>query len=618
MMLQVANYILEILSHLFSLSLILLTAGTAGYFCLRNSQFHSTIEKLVFSVALGLGLCALFLFLLALMGLLHKVLILVLTFVCSAGAIIYVLRSVFLTQWIRNYKPHFKDLIVVVATFHFGLLLLVTFYPPNAWDSTMYHLPFARQYLIDGHVSVNTGLTFPVLPVLNHMLFSWALALKGHLLAQMIECVFLVLTAIGLYTWGLRQGQFAFGLSVAAFWLAHPLVLWLGRCAFVDIGVTSFVFLGVYALHVFWNESETHWWFIGVALLSFAVGVKMSALPMLALGMLVGFIAFVKAKIKWKPLVIGYGLTAIISIPWYALIAYHTGNPLWPNFYQYSRGIWSSPGISSTYGYIFNLGIPKTLLNFFLTPYYIAVHPELLQPVDYQYLFFPIIAWPLSWIVSFFSRSVRWWTLWALAYTVIWFFSSQQLRFWIMILPIASLALFESVKWLLEKFVKSSSIQNGIWLTLAFVSLLFSAKAILTLIYLWGPPSVTENRQHQFLFNNLIGYKSVEYINEHSKSNDVVYVINGSWLNYYFKPKVIDMTRILQGSIRPVFRLPEDTKWIEYLKSQNVTWIFMNHVNIPVTLNFNPKSSSDFPNWPQYPLVHSDNQSWVFRYSPDK
>ena len=151
-----------------------------------------------------------------------------------------------------------------------------------------------------------------------------------------------------------------------------------------------------------------------------------------------------------------------------------------------------------------------------------------------------------------------------------------------------------------------------------FCPLLFSAKPILTLIYIWRLPSVTEARQYQFLVNNLIGFKSVEYVNEHSDSKDVVYVINGSWLNYYFKPNVVDMTGILQGSVRPVFHLPEDTKWIESLKSQNVTWVFMNHVNIPVTLNFHPKSSSDFPNWPQYSLVHSDNQSWVFRYSPGK
>lgn len=609
------KYFLEILSHFLFLLLILLCAGGAGYWFLRRHQLHSAIEKLVFSIGLGLGLCGLFLFCLALVGLLYKQLIVILTIVCAGIVIIQILRCRLLSlSEFRNYKANFKHFIVAAAILYVGLLFSVTFYPPVAWDSTMYHLPFARQYLIDHHISINTGLTFPVLPVLNHMLLSWGLALKGHLLAQMIECVFLVLIALGLYTWGVRKGHFTFGLAVAAFWLAHRLVLYLGRCAFVDMGVTAFVFLGIYALHVFWNENKSQWWFIGIALLGFAVGVKMSALPILGFGILVGFIALLKSMIKWKSLAIGYGLAIVVAVPWYAFIYFQTGNPIWPLLYQHSRGIWASSSISSSFGWIFNVGIPRTLPNFFLTPYYSAVHPELFASVDGQPLFFPIIFWPLAWIISFFDRSVRWWTLWALGYTAIWFLSSQQLRFWIMILPVASLALFESVKWLLGKLVKKSFLQNGIWLALSFVSLLFSAIAILTLIYAWWPPSVTEAKQHQFLVNNFIGYRSVEYINEHSSANDVVYVINGSWLNYYFKPKVVDMTGILQASVRPNFHWPQDKKWIEYLRSQNVTWIFMNHVNIPVTLGFN--HSADPPNWPQYAIVHSDDQSWVFRYSP--
>jgi hypothetical protein len=612
---QISTYLLEILSHLFFLTLILLSAGAAGYFFLRKILFHTLFEKLIFSVALGLGVCALFLFLLTLMGLLHKALILVLTIIGSISAGIQIFRSGFLRDPIRNYKPHLPKLIIAGVIFHLGLFLWLSFYPPLTWDSNMYHLPLARQYLNDGDIRINTGLTFPILPILNHMLFSWALALKGHLLAQMIECSFAILIALGLYSWGLRLAQPYFGLAIAAFWLAHPLILWLGRSAVLDIGITAFLFLGIYALHVFWNERQAHWWYLGMCLLSFAVGVKMSALPMLAVGAILGLIAIVKSKINSKHLAIGYGLALIISIPWYALIAYHTGNPLWPNFYQYSRGIWSSPGIVSSYSWIFNVGIPKTLLNFFLVPYYVSVHPEMFLPVDYKYLFFPIIAWPLAWIVSFFSRPVRWWTLWALAYTAFWFLSSQQLRFWIAILPVASLALFESIKWLLDKIVKGASVQTSIWVTLAFVSFVFSEKEIFTVIHNWGPPCVTEAKQHEFLFNNFDGYKSLEYINEHSNVNDAVYVINGSWLNYYFKPKVIDMTGILQGAIWPVFHYPEDKKWIEYLRSQNVTWIFMNHVHIPETLRFNPKSPTDFPKWPQYPLVYSDNKSWVFRYS---
>ena len=97
------------------------------------------------------------------------------------------------------------------------------------------------------------GSPHPVMPALNHMLFAWGLALKDDILAQMIEHTFMMLTAVGLYAWGRRQGRPLFGLAVAAFWLANPLVLWLGESAYVDIALVCFTLLGVYALRRFWE-----------------------------------------------------------------------------------------------------------------------------------------------------------------------------------------------------------------------------------------------------------------------------------------------------------------------------------------------------------------------------
>ncbi len=614
------EYIAEVVAHLFFLSSILLSAGGTGYILLRKQRFHSFLEKVIFSISLGLGLWALLLFVLGLLGWLYRDLIWSLTIACALGVILYILRSknlmLEIQRWRRNYKPHLQQIIPIIAIFYLGILLSVTLYPPVLWDATMYHLVLARQYLIDHHITVNTGLTFPVLPALNHMLFTWTFALKDHLLAQMIECTFLILTAIGLYSWGKRENRPAFGLAVGAFWLAHPIVLLLGRNAYVEIGLVAFLFLGIYALRIFWNHHDAHWWYVAVALLSFASAIKMLGLPFLAIGTAAGVYAYSKQWIHWKSLACGYTLAFFLVIPWYALIAGHTGNPFWPLFYQYSNGVWSSPSISNTFEWIFKVGIPKTPLNFVLVPYEMIVNPMPFQPVENQTLFFPIIAWPLALIISLFSRSVRWWALWTLFYTAFWFLSSQQLRFWIVILPIASLALFESAKWLVERLIGSLVIQNAIWLTLAFVAFLFSANTTVSLIRAWGFPSVTEQRQQQFLKNGFLGYKAVEYINQKSTKNDVVYVIHGSWLNYYFQPRVIDMTGILQGSQRPEFHWPEDRKWIEHLKSQNVTWIMMNHVLVPPSIKLKKAHATDYPCWPEYRLAYSDHHSWVFHYSP--
>src|SRR5262245_33391877 len=127
MMLPYIKYILEIFSHLFFLSCILLSSGGAGYFFIRKQQFHSTLEKLIFSISLGLGVWALFLFALAQVGWLHKQLILILTLTCALIVINHILRS-HQTEF-RFSKPGLRHLIVVAAIFYLGLLLLVTFYP---------------------------------------------------------------------------------------------------------------------------------------------------------------------------------------------------------------------------------------------------------------------------------------------------------------------------------------------------------------------------------------------------------------------------------------------------------------------------------------------------------
>src|SRR5439155_22708409 len=108
------------------------------------------------------------------------------------------------------------------------------------------------------------GIPVPVLPLLNHMLFSWAMAIKDDVLAQMVVHTFLMLTALGLYAAGKRQNRPALGCAAAVLWLAHPLILELGSTAYVDIGLTCFVFLGVYALGLFWSGREAFWWYLGM------------------------------------------------------------------------------------------------------------------------------------------------------------------------------------------------------------------------------------------------------------------------------------------------------------------------------------------------------------------
>jgi 4-amino-4-deoxy-L-arabinose transferase-like glycosyltransferase len=430
----------------------------------------------------------------------------------------------------------------------------------------------------------------------------------------MIECSFLILTGVGLYSYCLRHRQPSVGLAAAGFWFANPIALWLGRSAFVEIGVITFLFLGVYALHIFWDQRENHWWYIAMALLAFASAAKMLALPMLVIGAAIGLYVLLKSNVTVKTLFNGYMIAVILVIPWYALIGYFTGNPFWPFFYQYSNGIWaSSSNIPYFFKYILSVGVPKTALNFFLVPYYLSFHTDLFQFGSFHYFFFPLIAWILAIIGAFFHSRVRWWTFWAFCYHALWFLSTQQLRFWFVCFPILIIASFEAANWILGKLFQPNSARRSIWISFACVGFLLSVYSTVILFMQFGAPSVTVARQHQLLMKHFDGYKAVEYINQRSNEKDVVYVIDGSWLVYYFKPKVIDMFGLVQGSFKPVAHWPEDKAWLEYLRSKNVSWIFVNYVSPQIGLNLKQKTGP--PYWPEYDLVYSDDCSWIFQYS---
>src|SRR5256885_3386679 len=55
-------------------------------------------------------------------------------------------------------------------------------------------------------------------------------------------------------------------------------------CSSDLIALTCFVFLGVYALGVFWSGRHVSWWYLGIALLAMAAGTKMTGLVFLGLG----------------------------------------------------------------------------------------------------------------------------------------------------------------------------------------------------------------------------------------------------------------------------------------------------------------------------------------------
>lgn len=640
--------IVWIILHLGCWSLMLLAAGGLGHIFLRKYQFNSFVERLVFSLSLGLGLWALLIFVLGISRLLYTNLIFGLTVAAALGTALYLLlwrkayRSIRFPGWKTFSSLHgiASFLLVLLVIVYCGFLLLFTMYPPVQWDAISHHLVLCREYLAAHRIYAVMGIPFPVLPALNHTLFTWGLALQDEIAAHIIEHTFMMLTALGLYSWGKRRQKPLLGLAAAAFWLGSPLILWLGQAAYVDLCLVSFVFLGVYALRVFSEQKETGWWYLALALLGFGAGVKLPGLFFVIGGGVMGLWLILKPYILGKfsarqhqqkelepaeegqsPFTFmvflrGCILASLFLLPWYIFIFYYTGNPIWPTFPQYSRGVWGAPAVvANTNNWIVNAAEPRTLVNFLLLSLDWIRDPLRFYAEANQSLFPLIIIWPVAWIVAFWNRNVRWWALWAFSFTVYWFLFPHQLRYWLSALPMACLALYESINWLMEKISKSAVLHGAVWVTLTLAAIAWAGKGFPEQIHGKGVPP-TDTKTREIYLSSLIGYDAVKYINKQSDRSETICVVGPSYLNYYLKPQILDAFALLQSDRLPTFEWPKDEKWVEWLDSQNASWILINYASSPDYLKIPKQNIVLNPIWPDFDLVYADSQSWVFRHKP--
>jgi len=640
------EYVAWAIVHLGLWGLILLAAAGIGRLLLRRHIFDSTVEQVVFTLALGLGTSAVIIFLLGLTRLMYSGVFIGLTIPWALYTLVSLARE-FKVSRIRELlsrlraQPRsaiaFKVILFVIGFGYWLCLLANTQYPPTAWDSTDEHLVVAREFLAAHRPVALLGIIEPVLPNLNHTLFVWGMALKDDIIAQMIEHTFLMLTAVGLYAWGRRRESSWFGLALGAFWLGSPLVLWLGESAYVDLCLVCFAFLGVYALRIFWEKRDTRWWYLAMALCGMAAGSKLAGLFFAATGMIAGLLALGLSRfseklrkgekagskqvqpepIKLKTVAAGWAICLLVIAPWYGFIFFHTGNPVWPAFAQFSRGFWASPELVQAMAILLTHSPePRTItsfltlpLNWFTQPASFGIGiPTPLNPLT--------LIWSLAWVAAVWSREVRWWTVWALSFTLYWFFTAQDLRYWLPGLPLIGVALFESLRWIIKR-TRTVKWSPAVYLLFAVVSLWWGGSYVAPILRARSLPPVTAEDRERYL-SRLGGYDAAAYINRHTKHGDVVALVYGTWLNYHLKPPVFDLFGLLQikQDRFPRYSWPEDEQWVRWIESHNANWILVVHDGAPDIVGIPKSDPAAKPFWPDYQLVYSLGGAWVFRHKP--
>lgn len=140
-------------------------------------------------------------------------------------------------------------------------VLLGALRPPFAWDELYYHLPYAREYVEAGGLTVNEFLRYPLHSHNFNLLFSLALMVSDERLVHLLHGGSSLLIALGLF--GTARHFLGLGAAVVAVLALFSFdgFRHLVPTAHVDLGLTLFVTLGAFAL-LHWHSSGYRSWLL--------------------------------------------------------------------------------------------------------------------------------------------------------------------------------------------------------------------------------------------------------------------------------------------------------------------------------------------------------------------
>ena len=538
-------------THYGALAGLALCAYVFGCRALRRFRFGNTYERIAFTTTLGLGLIAQGVFLLGLLRGLYPVVLV------SALLLGLVFCHSVWRQWPQESAAGVKSLatkaswrwlvglgLAVLSLWWFQQLWQIPLYPPTAFDATVYHLPLAKLYAREHQLVYAEYFRVPVFPQNVEMLFTLALLLYDDILAQLLETLMLGLVACSLLAWGNRFLTFSAGAWACAYLLLNPLILWLAGAAYIDLGLMAFCFLACYAIEVWRRCFDPRWLVLAGVFAGCAVGTKYTALfIVLVLTLTVTWFGWQKLgrAALWQCVGRFAGVTALVGAPWYIRNFYYTHNPVfpflnstflgwfgparWPAEYRIDLGI--APPSSNPLGWLAALWEAPWKLVF--QPNTFFIESRLALP------FFCLI--PLLLCFAAFRKQVTWWWWLVYTYLVFVFLLAPQMRYLLVILPLAALMAGQTADWLLQWPQWSWLRQRQRWLVgLALLLLLPSwPYATRRLQQAWPAAQVPVTAAQRDAYFSALhsAYGAYQWLNRERSSNYVLYAFGQERLTYF-------------------------------------------------------------------------------------
>lgn len=222
-----------------------------------------------------------------------------------------------------------------------ALVFFTTWIPPHQYDSLVYHLPLAKEYVRTGGIGRVEPLIYMHFPQNAEMLFTLALLMRSDILAQMFMWLSFVLSIWWVFEMGKREAPLSAVLLSCLLLATHTSVMLLAGTTYVEPLVMLWTTAAVFSF-LRWRQlraadvEQRSWLALSAIFTGFALGTKYYAGITAALfGLYLGW-RVVREKQARAAAAIDAGLyVAVVTalfLPWLVKNAVMAGNPLFPFF----------------------------------------------------------------------------------------------------------------------------------------------------------------------------------------------------------------------------------------------------------------------------------------------
>lgn len=308
----------------------------------------SFLELLPISLGLGTIFVAYSLFLIGLLGWLQKTVLYLLLGFCFASGFTELPLFLKARQFASPFSEGWSELYlwekvwVWLLLFLNLLAMLLCFVPPTQvteWDSLSYHLAIPKLYWLDGRINYipfSHHAQFPMTAQMLYLLGLGLTGLKSTSVAKLFHWLFLVICQMTLLCWGIavKERSLRLGLVAVVFFASLPIAFFEATTAYVDLALTAYSLLSLFALSRFHSQPDGRWLILAGIFAGASAGTKYTGLLLIGLLIPLGLWAIRRVgEPRWSHLAIGILLSASIASPWYVKNWLWTGNPVFPFAY---------------------------------------------------------------------------------------------------------------------------------------------------------------------------------------------------------------------------------------------------------------------------------------------